>query len=56
MAHKLDIEVIAEGVESADQEKLLKGFGCDYAQGYLYSRPVGAKEFETLIGQRATGT
>ncbi|MGD8838485.1 MAG: EAL domain-containing protein [Gammaproteobacteria bacterium] len=56
MAHKLDIQVIAEGVESADQEKLLKGFGCDYAQGYLYSRPVGAKEFETLIGQRATGT
>jgi diguanylate cyclase (GGDEF)-like protein len=49
MAHKLDIAVIAEGVETVDQEKLLKGYGCDYAQGYLYSRPVAADEFETLL-------
>ena len=54
MAHKLDIEVIAEGVENAEQEKLLKDFGCDYAQGFYYSRPVSAREFEALIEQRAT--
>lgn len=54
MAHKLDIEVIAEGVETEDQEKLLKSYGCDYAQGYYYSRPVSADEFETLIGKPAT--
>ena len=53
MAHKLDIEVIAEGVENAEQEKLLKGFGCDYAQGFFYSRPVSADEFEALIELRA---
>ena len=53
MAHKLDIEVIAEGVENAKQEKLLKGFGCDYAQGFFYSRPVSADEFEALIELRA---
>ncbi len=45
MAHKLDIRTIAEGVETRKQEQLLMNFGCDYAQGFLYSRPVPAVEF-----------
>lgn len=46
MAHKLDLKVIAEGVETAAQRDLLAAAGCDFAQGYLYSRPVPAAQFE----------
>ena len=49
MAHKLGIKTIAEGVETEEQRDLLASFGCNYAQGYLYSRPVPADEFEQLI-------
>ena len=49
MAHKLGIRVIAEGVETETQNRLLKDFGCDYGQGYLYSKPVPASDFEALI-------
>ncbi len=49
MAHKLGIKTIAEGVETHEQQEILVGFGCDYLQGYLYSRPVPANQFEKLI-------
>lgn len=49
MAHKLDIAVIAEGVETAEERDLLIAAGCDYAQGYLFSRPVTVEEFEKLL-------
>jgi len=49
MAHKLGILVIAEGVETIEQRDLLAAVGCDYAQGYLYSRPVPPQEFEKLF-------
>ena len=49
MAHKLGIQVIAEGVETEKQKDLLTAAGCDYAQGYLFSRPVPAEEFEKLL-------
>jgi diguanylate cyclase (GGDEF)-like protein/PAS domain S-box-containing protein len=48
MAHALDIPVIAEGVETAAQLEALQGLGCDYGQGYLFSRPVPAGELRTL--------
>jgi diguanylate cyclase (GGDEF)-like protein/PAS domain S-box-containing protein len=53
MAHALGMKVVAEGVETALQRDLLAAAGCDYAQGYLFSRPVSAGEFETLFGTRA---
>jgi diguanylate cyclase (GGDEF)-like protein/PAS domain S-box-containing protein len=53
MAHKLGIEVIAEGVENETQQSLLVQFGCDYAQGHLYSRPLPAAEFELLLERQA---
>ena len=53
MAHRLGIKVIAEGVETKEQRDLLISAGCDYAQGYWYSRPVPAEEFEKLLKKDA---
>lgn len=49
MAHKLGIKVIAEGVETPGQRDLLRQAGCNYGQGYLFSKPVPAKEFAALF-------
>ncbi len=49
MAHKLGIKTIAEGVETEAQKNLLIQFGCDYIQGFLYSKPVIATEFIKLL-------
>lgn len=52
MAHKLGIKVIAEGVETEVQRDLLTAAGCDFGQGYHYSRPVPAEAFERLLLNR----
>nr|WP_326529060.1 EAL domain-containing protein [Rhodoferax sp.] len=52
MAHALGMQVIAEGVETAQQRDLLAAAGCDYAQGYLYARPMSANDFEAFMAQR----
>jgi diguanylate cyclase (GGDEF)-like protein/PAS domain S-box-containing protein len=49
MAHKLGIKVIAEGIETIDQKNLLTAAGCDYGQGYLWSKPVPSREFEAFL-------
>ncbi|MDH4945190.1 bacteriohemerythrin [Sulfurimonas sp. C5] len=49
MAHKLDIKVIAEGVEDELQKQVLSKMGCDFLQGYLYSEPLPSQEFERLF-------
>jgi diguanylate cyclase (GGDEF)-like protein len=49
LAHKLNIKVIAVGVEKESQRVLLLAAGCDYGQGYLFSKPVPADEFEKLL-------
>jgi diguanylate cyclase (GGDEF)-like protein/PAS domain S-box-containing protein len=49
MAHTLRLEVIAEGVESADQLDFLRERHCDKAQGYFYSEPMPAERFGTML-------
>ena len=49
MAHKLGIQVIAEGIETPLQRDLLTGADCDYGQGHLFSKPLPIAEFEALL-------
>ena len=46
MAKRLGISTVAEGVETAEDERLIQMIGCDAGQGYLYSRPVIAADFD----------
>jgi len=49
MAHSLELNVVAEGVEVNSQMELLRDWGCDEIQGYLISRPVDAAHFDELL-------
>jgi diguanylate cyclase (GGDEF)-like protein len=49
MAHDLGIEAVAEGVETVEQLESLKRFGCNYGQGYLFSRPVEQAAVEEML-------
>jgi EAL domain-containing protein (putative c-di-GMP-specific phosphodiesterase class I) len=48
MAHSLRLEVIAEGVETEEELRQLRGLGCNYLQGFLFSKPVDAAAVEWL--------
>ncbi len=56
MAHKLGMKVVAEGVETQAQFMLLEEAGCDYAQGYLFSKPISDKEFERIVLEPSSGS
>jgi diguanylate cyclase (GGDEF)-like protein/PAS domain S-box-containing protein len=49
MAHKLGIKVIAEGIETPQQSSALKAAGCDFGQGYLFSKPISGQELEKQL-------
>ncbi len=49
MAHSLDLTVVAEGVEEEAQTHFLRAEGCDLSQGYFYSRPQPASEFDDWL-------
>ncbi|PHQ24013.1 hypothetical protein CLH62_17995 [Marinobacter guineae] len=51
MAHKLGIQVIGKGVETAEQIALLKEAGCDFAHGHYFSTPLPMEKFSGLAGQ-----
>jgi len=49
LAHALRLKVVAEGVETEEQARLLRLLGCDEVQGYLYSRPLPAAGIDDLL-------
>jgi EAL domain-containing protein (putative c-di-GMP-specific phosphodiesterase class I) len=51
LAHQLGMKVTAEGVETRAQLAFLRRQGCDLLQGYIFSRPVPAEQFEELLAQ-----
>ena len=53
LAHNLGMNVIAEGVETTDQALQLRRLGCEFAQGFLYSRPVEAAAAMALLRRKA---
>lgn len=53
MAHNLNLDVIAEGVETESQAAFLCSQGCDEAQGYLYAPPLDEEQFKKLLLQNA---
>lgn len=52
MAHQLGLKVIAEGIETTEQMKLLLAAGCDFGQGYLFSKPLSKQNFMNLVSQK----
>jgi EAL domain-containing protein (putative c-di-GMP-specific phosphodiesterase class I) len=57
IADALDLQVVAEGIETEAQLEAVAALGCHYAQGYLFSRPVPATEAAALLrGARLPGS
>lgn len=56
MASKLNISVIAEGVESIEQADFLKDIGCDIIQGFYYSKPIPESNYTELISEKYANT
>lgn len=54
MADKLDLGLLAEGVETKDQIELLQSIGCDQVQGYYYAKPMPEEEFFELLKKQHT--
>lgn len=55
LAHDLEVEVIAEGVETPGQLQFLQDHGCDYIQGFLFSRPMELPAFVELLKGETRG-
>ena len=53
IARYLRVKVVAEGVETQEQMKILQDFGCNLVQGYYFSKPVPPREFEQLMRKEA---
>ena len=52
LGQKLGLKTIAEGIESGDQKSVLKAMGCDFGQGFLFSKGKKAEQFKKLLDRR----
>lgn len=52
LARDLDVDVVCEGIETEDQIETMKSVDCHVAQGFYYSRPAPAKEFEAFLSKK----
>ena len=52
LAHNLGMDVVAEGIETQEQKLQIKELGCEYTQGYLFSRPLDSRGIEELLSQQ----
>lgn len=48
LARKMNISTVVEGVETAQDEEMIKKLGCDFGQGYFYNKPIGVEDFEKM--------
>ena len=55
LAKSLDMTVVAEGIETQEQVDFLKTTECDLIQGYFYSKPISAKDFEEYMASHRIG-
>jgi len=51
LAHKLDMHVVAEGIETPEQHAILLDMNCEFGQGYLFSRPMPKLDVDALVGR-----
>ncbi|WP_198648586.1 bifunctional diguanylate cyclase/phosphodiesterase [Cyanothece sp. BG0011] len=51
LGHNLDLDVIAEGIETEGQMKVLESLNCEFGQGYLFSRPLSSENAEALLAE-----
>ena len=51
LAHKLDMDVIAEGIENAQHEQILKSLNCEYGQGFFFSKPLSEADATELLAE-----
>jgi len=52
LAKSLNLKVIAEGIETEHQARILREHGCEFMQGFLFSHPVPAEEMTRLLQQQ----
>ena len=52
IARTMEMTVVAEGIETDEQQAILTSLGCDYLQGYLFSRPLPAEQVPWLLLQK----
>ncbi len=53
LGQQLGMKVVAEGTETTEQVDYVRALGCDFAQGYFFSRPVAAEAFEELLAKQS---
>ena len=52
LAHKLDMDVVAEGIETKNHEAILKALNCEYGQGYLFAKPLKSEDATKLLAEQ----